>query len=222
MPQQNKRRINARYKITAIRDGKVLRSEEREGRSAREAASGSTIFFINVPDNAATELGVPYRQSFQASIEIEWLGNLPRKKYTREERAARAAAREAAKVERQKAEDAWSRKREAEEEQALLARRRRIINEIELAFEKHNKDAMHFVVCDICSKKAAYLLVAVEPEGSTIPFEHITGARCQDHYWRSFKTNAAVRCASLEFFYDGVRQLYINKQESSVAEPKEA
>lgn len=107
-----------------------------------------------------------------------------------------------------------SKKRAAEQEaKALILRRARIMNQIELAFAKNGKDAVKFVTCDECHDLASVLTLTHENPGSTIISpEQISGARCADHApWQHAKV-PAVLCDTLEFFYDGVKQIYVNKQ----------
>jgi hypothetical protein len=98
-------------------------------------------------------------------------------------------------------------------EKQLIQRRKRIMNQIELAFVKEGKDAVNFVTCDKCDAMAAFLGLAYENPGSqVIDPDQITGAWCaahNDQYHRPFKTKAAIACDLLEFFYDGLRQLYV-------------
>jgi hypothetical protein len=215
MPQ-NKRAQKCRYKVKVIEDGKIVRSREVAAFSANAAVGGYGFFFIRIPANLVLQQGAPYRQSLEGSVEIEFLGKVPRAKYTPEERATRAAARIAAQAQRKEREEKLERERRAVKEKDLLIRRSRIINEIELAFEKKLKNATHYVVCDECSAKAVHLLLAREPEGSTVPFDQISGARCGQHWGQAWQLRGAViPCACVEFFYDGLRQLYINRSKPS-------
>jgi hypothetical protein len=101
------------------------------------------------------------------------------------------------------------------DEKALVLRQKRIMNQIELAFEKKGKDAVNFVTCDKCEAPAKFLGLAYENSGSaTVSPEQITGAMCDDHnnnYHKPYKTTAVIACSILEFFYDGIKQIYINR-----------
>ncbi len=100
-----------------------------------------------------------------------------------------------------------------QQEKQLIQRRNRIMNQIELAFVKEGKEAVNFVTCDKCDGTAKYLGLAYENPGSqVIDPEQITGAVCDDHkekYHQPFKTKVLIACERLEFFYDGLRQLYL-------------
>ena len=95
----------------------------------------------------------------------------------------------------------------------LLQRQKRIVNQIELAFVKQVATAVDFITCDKCDGVAKFLgLVYENPGSSVIDPDQISGAWCQDHdqkHERPFKTKAAIACERLEFFYDGLRQLYV-------------
>jgi hypothetical protein len=99
------------------------------------------------------------------------------------------------------------------QEKQLVQRRCRITNQIELAFVKQVATAVNFITCDKCHATATFLGLAYENPGSdVIDPDQITGAWCQEHdnkYQRPFKTKAAIACERLEFFYDGLRQLYV-------------
>jgi len=99
------------------------------------------------------------------------------------------------------------------QEKELIQRRQRIMNQIELAFVKEGKEAVNFVTCDKCDAKAKLLGLQFENPGSSVIVpEQITGAWCEEHdnkYKRPFKTKAAIACGRLEFFYDGLRQIYV-------------
>jgi hypothetical protein len=122
---------------------------------------------------------------------------------------------------------AQQRKEEAEKKAAAeraaataVRRRERIMNQIELAFVKQGKDAVKFVTCHECEALAEVLMLAYENPGSAvIAPEQITGALCKDHnpahsphYGSAWMPKVLmVPCAVLEFFYDGLKQIYINK-----------
>jgi hypothetical protein len=152
------------------------------------------------------------------TVTVEYLGEKQYKQTYQQRVKAQASA------ERRK--EAWQKERERQEleqkEKQLIQRRERIMNQIELAFVKKGKDAVNFVTCDKCDALAKLLGLAFENPGSTvIDPDQITGAWCQDHnsqYQRPFKTKAAIPCERLEFFYDGLRQIYINKEEAQTEE----
>jgi len=49
---------------------------------------------------------------------------------------------------------------------------------------------------------------------TVIDAEQITGALCASHepWWRMYKTTAFIKCSRLEFFYDGIKQIYVNPE----------
>jgi len=104
------------------------------------------------------------------------------------------------------------------QEKELVQRRQRIVNQIELAFVKQGRDAVNFVTCDKCDAPATHLGLAFENPGSrVIDTDQITGAWCEKHdnqYGRPYKTKAVIACNLLEFFYDGLRQIYIKEDRS--------
>lgn len=105
------------------------------------------------------------------------------------------------------------------QQKELVQRRNRIMNQVELAFVKQGKDAVNFVTCDKCDAMATHLGLAYENPGSqVIDPDQITGAWCAEHdnkHMRPFKTTAAIACDRLEFFYDGLRQIYVKTQENA-------
>jgi hypothetical protein len=157
------------------------------------------------PDTAV--IGEVTKATYQASIEVICLGLVTRRKSNPAERAAKLAALQTKK----EAKEAEEKQREEERNRRIVAARERIVNQIELAFEKKMKDAMHYVTCDGCSKKATRLVVQRLPEGSVVPFENIVGALCDGDYHPHWDKRPTVACAAMEFFYDGMRQLHLNK-----------
>jgi hypothetical protein len=146
---------------------------------------------------------------------------------TAKQLAARAkfSQRMQAAAQQQRAE--WEKQHQEQVRRMQDLRRARIINQIELAFEKKGKDAAKFITCDNCSGVATLLHLVHTPEGSAIPFEDIAGAQCltcaaipagvsvsavrpNPHAYRA---EACVPCEQIEFFYQGLRQLYINKEQ---------
>jgi hypothetical protein len=139
------------------------------------------------------------------TITVEYLGE-HKYKQTYEQRVKAQARSEKQKERRAKEEE---KKKEAQ----LLQRRQRIMNQIELAFVKQGRNAVNFVTCDKCDATAIALGLAYETPGSkVIDPDQITGAMCGEHsnkYCWPFKTTASIQCALLEFFYDGLRQIYV-------------
>lgn len=161
-----------------------------------------------IPTTAAANVGEEYLSSIQVSLHVVNLGALPRKKRrkrTAEERAAEAAARQA----REEARDAAQREAQERRRLRIEAVRQHIVNQIELAFEKKMKTATEFVTCEHCHKKATQIVLERQPEGTTVFFDQIVGARCAD--CAKWSKQPFVLCAKVEFFYDGLRQLHINK-----------
>jgi hypothetical protein len=116
--------------------------------------------------------------------------------------------------ERMKKRAAQRAKEELErKEKQLVQRRKRIMNQIELAFVKKGKDAVNFVTCDHCDAMATHLGLAYGNPGSqVVDPDQITGAWCEEHdnkHQRPFKTKDTIACELLEFFYDGLRQIYV-------------
>lgn len=113
----------------------------------------------------------------------------------------------------QRNEEARKKREQKEAEKSLVLRRNRIMNQIELAFEKKGKDAVKFVTCDECDDVAKVLGLTHENPGSqVIAPEQISGAMCEVHnnnYHKPYKTTAVIDCSRLEFFYDGIKQIYI-------------
>ena len=81
---------------------------------------------------------------------------------------------------------------------------------------------MDFITCDDCDAPATHLGLTHENPGSqVIDPDQITGAWCKDHndsianLWqhnsRPFKTTATIACIRLEFFYHGLRQIYVKE-----------
>lgn len=145
------------------------------------------------------------------SMSIVCLGEVPRRKYTKEERVQRRKAREAERQARAAEKEAW-RKEQAEQQRIRIAAyRQQIVNQIELAYEKKLKDALHYLTCEHCAAKAAWIIVDRPPEGTAIQFDSITGALCANHYHPQYDKRPVVHCTKVEFFYDGLRHLHINK-----------
>lgn len=143
------------------------------------------------------------------TVTVEYLGEKQYKQtYDQRVKAMASAERRREKWQKQHEREELERK-----EKELIQRRKRIMNQIELAFVKKGKDAVNFVTCDKCDGMAKFLGLAYENPGSTvIDPDQITGAWCEEHdnqYALPFKTKAAIACNLLEFFYDGLRQIYV-------------
>ena len=110
------------------------------------------------------------------------------------------------------------RREQWQKEQALkkmTLNRARIVNQIDHAFVKEGQNAAPFITCDSCSALAAALILTHEAEGTTIAFDQIAGARCEEHFGRKWNKEPFVDCVKLEFFFDGVKQIYINKTKAA-------
>jgi hypothetical protein len=217
------RRRRQRFKVTIFVPGNPKHPQpyscEVEAWDANGAASEAAIKDPNyyssckpLPYISAPKVGVLYEASkqVQVSLTVENLGAVPRHKYTAEERAQKIAKRDAERKAREEAEE----RRKEEQRRRVIAVRQRIVNQIELAFEKKMKTATEFVTCEHCNEKATQIIVQRTPEGSAVPFEDIVSARCADHakwFHRLCKGDPFVDCDRVEFFYDGLRQLHVNK-----------
>lgn len=212
-------RIKHRVKVE-VSDGKWIYPSSRYGKDDihefTEGGYDDGTVYIN--------LVVPKKKVGQTktyTVTVEYLG--PRQyKQTYEQRVKAMAASE-------KRREAWQKKQEQEElerqEKEMIQRRKRIMNQIELAFVKQGRDAVNFITCDKCSAMATRLCLAYENPGSqVIDPDQITGAVCEEHgkhaynaqtvkYFASsmlpYKTKATIACNLLEFFYDGLRQIYV-------------
>jgi hypothetical protein len=167
--------------------------------------------YLRVP--VPKKVGVPATYT----VTVEYLGEHQYKRSY--EQRVKAHAKSQERIKKWKEEQA---KKEIErQEQQLIQRRTRIMNQIELAFVKNGKDAVNFVTCDKCEATAKFLGLAYEnPGGDVIDPDQITGAWCQEHdnkHQRPFKTTAAIACERLEFFYDGLRQLYVKSSADHTA-----
>jgi hypothetical protein len=185
--QKSKSRI--RIKVINKRTRKVVSDYEN---------TGSYGAFVHLP--MPTKMGAPDNYV----VEVEYLGEHQFKTPY----AKRLAAQ-------QKNEEAAKKRKVEQDEKALVLRRKRIMNQIELAFEKKGKDAVKFVTCDECDAPAKVLgLTHENPGGAVISPEQVTGALCESHnnkYYWPYKTAAVIDCSVLEFFYDGLKQIYINR-----------
>ena len=190
--QQSKQRY--KIKITRKSDGAILRDNE-----GTDSYGGAWPGQIPIPQKVgATET---------YTIRVQYLGEHQFKVPYAKRLAVQKKNEERAEKARIKMEEA-----------ALILRRNRIMNQIELAFVKNGKDAVNFVTCDECDALAKFLGLAYENAGSmVINSEQITGAMCEQHdYHKPFKTTAKIECSILEFFYDGLKQIYINRPAQQV------
>lgn len=190
--QQAKKRY--RVIVKDKESGKVIKDEEQT------STYGVHIGSWNTPGLTPTVLGAP--QSFV--VTVEYVGDFQYK----QPYAKRLAAQ-------QRNDESRKKRKDEDEAKALVRRRARIMNQIELAFVKNGKDAVQFVTCDKCEAPATVLCLTHENPGATvIDPEQITGAVCDSHNnkWSwPFKTTAVIKCNILEFFYDGIKQIYINR-----------
>ncbi len=143
------------------------------------------------------------------TVSVEYLGE-KQYKQTYQQRVKSLASSE---KRRERLEKEQERLKKERDEKQLVQRRNRIVNQIELAFVKEGKEAVNFVTCDKCDGAATHLGLTHENAGSqVIDNDQITGAWCEDHddkYDRPYKTTATIECARLEFFYNGLRQIYV-------------
>jgi hypothetical protein len=188
MIQKSKQRFNV--KVINTKTGKVMSDAE-------ETSTHGPVIFFKIPK----KIGAPDRYI----VEVEYLG---------EKHFKVAYAKRLAVQTRNQELNAKYQKEQAE--QALVLRQNRIMNQIELAFEKKGKHAVLFVTCDQCEAPATLLGLTHENPGSAvIAAEQITGAMCASHnnnYYRPFKTTVVIECSRLEFFYDGLKQIYVKKK----------
>jgi|HubBroStandDraft_5_1064220.scaffolds.fasta_scaffold73488_2 hypothetical protein len=178
---------------------RVIIRDKKSGQVLTDAEQTST-YGVFIRGLTPTLLGVP--QSYV--VTVEYVGDYQFKSPY----AKRLAA--------QQRNEELRKKHEVERQaKALVLRRIRIMNQIELAFVKNGKDAVHFVTCDKCEALATVLGLTHENPGATvIDPEQITGAMCANHdsKWSwPFKSTAVIECAILEFFYDGIKQIYVNR-----------
>ena len=152
----------------------------------------------------------------QFIVTVTYLGE----KQYKQTYAQRVKAMASSDKRREKWQKQHTEREKQRQEKELVQRRDRIMNQIELAFVKQGKDAVNFVTCDECNALAAYLGLAYEDPGSqVIDPDQITGAWCETHhgqinkynntFYPGYGTKAAIACNLLEFFYDGLRQLYV-------------
>lgn len=161
------------------------------------------------------------------TVTVEHLGERQYKQ-TYEQRAK-------AMVRNEKRSEEWKKQQALEElqrqETELVQRRKRIVNQIELAFVKQVRGAVDFITCDKCNAEAAHLgLKHTNPGSQVIDSDQITGAWCESHHgqnhtyngqtrfitgYRPYKTKASIACNTLEFFFDGLRQICVKTGEAA-------
>ena len=91
-------------------------------------------------------------------IKVEYLGEKAYKQ-TYAQRVKALAQQRSAPRSTQKQREIDEKERQEKE---LIQRRKRIMNQIELAFVKQGKDAVNFVTCDKCSARATHLGLAMK------------------------------------------------------------
>jgi hypothetical protein len=208
MPPTKTPRVKHRAQVTFTNSkGQVLTGGW--GASGTQEFDGNyNIIYLRVPVDT-TKIG----QVEKYTVTVEYLGE---KKY-KTSYATRAKALAKSEKRREEYEKEQKRLELEREEKELLQRRKRIVNQIELAFVKKD-GAVDFITCDECDAPATHLGLTHENPGSqVIDPDQITCAWCEQHgdpknssYVRvRFKTTASIACSRLEFFYDGLRQIYV-------------
>jgi hypothetical protein len=183
--------------------GRILQDKFNRGNVQTSADLHTWGAYLRVP--VSKKIG----QTVTYTVEVTYLGEHQYKQTYQQRVKAHAKA--------EKRREAWQKEQERQElerqEKQLIQRRKRIMNQIELAFVKKGKDAVNFVTCDQCDAMATHLGLAYENPGSqVIDPDQITGALCVEHdnkHKRPFKTKAVIACELLEFFYDGLRQICV-------------
>lgn len=203
-------KIKHRVKVE-ISDGKYKYHGWRKDdiQEVTDHGSGLSVWLGNVP--------VPRAGAKTYTVTVEYLGERQYKQtYQQRVKALAASEKRTEKWKKQQAQEELERN-----EKQLVQRRQRIVNQIELAFVKKSQGAVDFITCDKCDAIATHLGLAYENPGSqVVDPDQITGAWCKEHEWRAvggrmwaltapFKTTAAVACETLEFFFDGLRQLCV-------------
>lgn len=137
------------------------------------------------------------------------------------------AAEKAAKRVKQLARAEENRKREEEAARIRKAKRVRITQQIDHAFqtghESGSEPVAKYITCDTCSSPADFLYVntPLAPGAAVLDEGTITDAVCAQHnmatnQWQRqyyYKHVAEIiPCARLEFFYTGIRQIAIKSE----------
>ena len=204
-PKTPKIKLRARVHLIDSK-GRILQNNPWQTGGVQEGAElHAWGAYLRVP--VGNKIGVTETYT----VEVTYLGEHQYKQTYQQRVKAQANA--------EKRREAWQKEQQKLElerqEKQLVQRRNRIMNQIELAFVKQGKDAVNFVTCDKCDAMAKFLGLAYENPGSSVlDPDQITGAWCKSHdekYQRPFKTKAVIACDSLEFFYDGLRQIYVKQ-----------
>jgi hypothetical protein len=185
------RQTPRRYRIITKRGKNVLSDTETDG------SYGAIVW---LPVQGLVTPG----QAVTVTYTVEYLGEKQFK--------TPLAKRQAAAKRNDERREQWA-KEQAQKRMTL--NRARIVNQIDHAFVKEGQNAAPFITCDSCSALAAALILTHEAEGTTIAFDQIAGARCGDHFNPQYNKEPFVECAKLEFFFDGVKQIYINKTKAA-------
>ena len=203
MPPKTPRIKHRARVVLSDSKGRTYRSQWQQGDIQEGTDLHSWGAYLRVP--VGKEIGKV--ETF--IVTVEYLGE-KQYKQTYQQRVKALASSEKRREKWQKEQERLELERQ---EKQLIQRRNRIMNQIELAFVKQGKDAVNFVTCDQCDATATHLGLAYENPGSrVIDPDQITGAWCADHdnkHQRPFKTKAVIACERLEFFYDGLRQIYV-------------
>ena len=184
--------------VTVTKAGKVVRQSTWE--------SGHALSYgVNYPLVCPKKAG----ESVTYSVTLRYVGEkqFAKSKAQRQKEFDKRQEREKKSAEKRK-------QKELEQNEAeLILRRKRIMNQVELAFVKKVMGAVDFITCDECNAPATFLGLTHENPGSqVIDPDQITGAWCNQHdnqHKRPYKTTATIACNRLEFFYDGLRQIYV-------------
>lgn len=192
---------------------RIIVKDKKTGRVISDEEQRNNVFLGSWNHGFLIPQHLQAPQSFIMTVEFL------REEHYKKPYAARLAAQQKGQNKAKVISAARQKEIDAANEKALVLRRARIMNQIELAFEKKRKDAIKFVTCDSCNDVVKWIGLSHDNPGSTvIDPEQITGAWCAEHfhmhtnrqYW-PYKTTAVVDCSWLEFFYDGLRQIYINR-----------
>jgi hypothetical protein len=197
-------------KTPRVKHRATVKLIDSKGRVLQENEDASTYLqsygaYLRVP--VPKKVGLPTTYT----VMVEYLGE-HQYKQTYQQRVKALAASE-------KRREKWQKEQERlqleKDERELVQRRKRIVNQVELAFVKKGKEAVEFITCDKCDAAATHLgLTHLNPGSRVIDPDQITGAWCELHDYpgaRPFKTKDKIACNRLEFFYDGLRQIYVKE-----------
>ena len=203
MPQKTPRIKHRAEVVMTDSKGRVYQQPYGRGDVQEFTDTYGRNVFMHIP------VGKKIGETETYTIEVTYLGE----KQYKQTYQQRVKALASAQKRQEKREEERKRLELERQEKELIQRRERIMNQIELAFVKNGKEAVNFVTCDKCDAKAKFLGLAFENPGSSVIVpEQITGAWCEEHdnkHMRPFKTKTAIACERLEFFYDGLRQIYV-------------